>query len=131
MDGASPWQRFRHVTLPLLRPVVLFVLVTGIISGFQVFTLVYMMTEGGPLHSTDVIVYRIYQTAFELADVGLKGDQAKIRALLERYDQTWADYRKLAATHPSCATLYKALAFRSAKKGSLGNMIEEYRKQVK
>jgi ABC-type sugar transport system permease subunit len=70
VDGASPWQRFRHVTLPLLRPVVLFVLVTGIISGFQVFTLVYMMTEGGPLHSTDVIVYRIYQTAWEFLRFG-------------------------------------------------------------
>ena len=70
VDGATPWQRFRHVTLPLLRPVVLFVLVTGIISGFQVFTLVYMMTEGGPLHSTDVIVYRIYQTAWEFLRFG-------------------------------------------------------------
>ena len=70
VDGASPWQRFRHVTLPLLRPVVLFVLVTGIISGFQVFTLVYLMTEGGPLHSTDVLVYRIYQTAWEFLRFG-------------------------------------------------------------
>lgn len=70
LDGATPWQRFRHVTLPLLKPVVLFVLVTGIISGFQVFTLVYMMTEGGPLHSTDVIVYRIYQTAWEFLRFG-------------------------------------------------------------
>lgn len=70
VDGATPWQRFRHVTLPLLRPVVLFVLVTGIISGFQVFTLVYMMTEGGPLHSTDVLVYRIYQTAWEFLRFG-------------------------------------------------------------
>ena len=70
VDGAAAWQRFRHVTLPLLRPVVLFVLVTGIISGFQVFTLVYMMTEGGPLHSTDVLVYRIYQTAWEFLRFG-------------------------------------------------------------
>jgi multiple sugar transport system permease protein len=70
VDGATPWQRFRHVTLPLLRPVILFVLVTGIIAGFQVFTLVYMMTEGGPLHSTDVIVYRIYQTAWEFLRFG-------------------------------------------------------------
>jgi len=70
VDGATPWQRFRHVTLPLLKPVILFVLVTGIIAGFQVFTLVYMMTEGGPLHSTDVIVYRIYQTAWEFLRFG-------------------------------------------------------------
>lgn len=70
VDGASPWQRFRYVTLPLLRPVLLFVLVTGVIAGFQVFTLVYIMTEGGPLHSTDVLVYRIYQTAWEFLRFG-------------------------------------------------------------
>jgi multiple sugar transport system permease protein len=70
VDGAGAWQRLRHVTLPMLRPVVLFVLVTGIIAGFQVFTLVYLMTEGGPLHATDVIVYRIYQTAWEFLRFG-------------------------------------------------------------
>ncbi len=78
VDGAGPWQRFRHVTLPLLRPVILFVLVTGIIAGFQVFTLVYMMTEGGPLHSTDVIVYRIYQTAWEFLRFGYASAMALV-----------------------------------------------------
>jgi ABC-type sugar transport system permease subunit len=82
VDGASAWQRFRHVTLPLLRPVILFVLVTGIIAGFQVFTLVYMMTEGGPLHSTDVIVYRIYQTAWEFLRFGYASAMAVILALV-------------------------------------------------
>jgi ABC-type sugar transport system permease subunit len=78
VDGAGPWQRFRHVTLPLLRPVILFVLVTGIIAGFQVFTLVYMMTEGGPLHSTDVLVYRIYQAAWEFLRFGYASAMALI-----------------------------------------------------
>jgi ABC-type sugar transport system permease subunit len=78
VDGATPWQRFAHVTLPLLRPVILFVLVTGVISGFQVFTLVYMMTEGGPLHSTDVIVYRIYQTAWEFLRFGAASAMALV-----------------------------------------------------
>jgi multiple sugar transport system permease protein len=78
VDGAGPWQRFRHVTLPLLRPVILFVLVTGVIAGFQVFTLVYMMTEGGPLHSTDVIVYRIYQAAWEFLRFGYASAMALI-----------------------------------------------------
>jgi multiple sugar transport system permease protein len=78
VDGAGPWQRFRHITLPLLRPVILFVLVTGIIAGFQVFTLVYMMTEGGPLHSTDVLVYRIYQTAWEFLRFGYASAMALI-----------------------------------------------------
>jgi multiple sugar transport system permease protein len=78
VDGAGPWQRFRHVTLPLLRPVTLFVLVTGVIAGFQVFTLVYMMTEGGPLHSTDVIVYRIYQAAWEFLRFGYASAMALV-----------------------------------------------------
>jgi multiple sugar transport system permease protein len=78
VDGATPWQRFRHVTLPLLKPVTLFVLVTGVIAGFQVFTLVYMMTEGGPLHSTDVIVYRIYQTAWEFLRFGYASAMALV-----------------------------------------------------
>jgi multiple sugar transport system permease protein len=78
VDGASAWQRFRHVTLPLLKPVTLFVLVTGVIAGFQVFTLVYMMTEGGPLHSTDVIVYRIYQTAWEFLRFGYASAMALV-----------------------------------------------------
>ncbi len=82
VDGATAWQRFRHVTLPLLRPVILFVLVTGVIAGFQVFTLVYMMTEGGPLHSTDVIVYRIYQTAWEFLRFGYASAMALILFLI-------------------------------------------------
>jgi multiple sugar transport system permease protein len=70
VDGANAWQRFRHVRLPLLRPVILFVLATGMIGAFQVFTLVYVMTGGGPLQATDVAVYRIYQTAWESLQFG-------------------------------------------------------------
>src|SRR2546430_12642735 len=70
VDGASAWQRFRRITLPLLRPVTLFVLVTGLIGSFQVFTYMYVLTDGGPLHETDVLVYRIYQTAWQLLQFG-------------------------------------------------------------
>ncbi|MCI0435429.1 MAG: sugar ABC transporter permease [Gemmatimonadetes bacterium] len=70
IDGASAWQRFRRITLPLLRPTTLFVLVTMIIFMFQVFTAVYIMTEGGPLHATDVIVYHIYRNAWEYLRMG-------------------------------------------------------------
>ena len=73
VDGANAWQRFRRITLPLLRPVTLFVLVTGIIGSFQVFTYVYVLTDGGPLHTTDVIVYRIYQAAWGLLRFGYAG----------------------------------------------------------
>src|SRR5207237_10500495 len=70
VDGAGAWQRFWKVTFPLLRPVTLFVLVTGVIGSFQVFTYVYVLTDGGRLHATDVIAYRIYQTAWELLQFG-------------------------------------------------------------
>jgi multiple sugar transport system permease protein len=65
LDGADAWQRFRLVVWPMLRPVSTYLLLTGIIWSFHGFTLVYVMTEGGPSHATDVLVYRIYQTAWE------------------------------------------------------------------
>jgi multiple sugar transport system permease protein len=70
IDGAGPWRRFRRITLPLLKPTTFFVLVTSVIGSFQVFTFVYVMTEGGPLHATDVIVYHIYQNAWQFLRMG-------------------------------------------------------------
>lgn len=69
-DGATAWQRFRHVTLPMLRPTTFFVLVTGIISAAQVFDTVYALTAGGPQGRTDLIAHRIYAEAFGAAAVG-------------------------------------------------------------
>src|SRR5205809_660224 len=70
VDGASAWQRFWRVTFPLLSPVTLYVLVTGIIGAFQVFALVMVLTGGGPLGATDVIVSRIYRIGWELLQFG-------------------------------------------------------------
>lgn len=70
IDGAGAFERFRRVTLPLLRPTTLFILVTSLISSFQVFTTVYVMTAGGPVGSTDVIVYHIYRAAWEQLRMG-------------------------------------------------------------
>jgi multiple sugar transport system permease protein len=70
MDGASSWQRFRSITLPLLKPTTFFVLITSVIGSFQVFTSVYVMTQGGPNHATDVVVYHIYQNAWEYLRMG-------------------------------------------------------------
>lgn len=64
MDGASRFQRFIHITLPLLRPVILFVVVMNIIGAFQVFGQAFMITRGGPELSTRVLVQYIYETAF-------------------------------------------------------------------
>jgi multiple sugar transport system permease protein len=70
LDGAGPWQRFRRITLPLLRPTLFFVLVTGIISAAQVFDTVYALTGGGPENRTDLVAHRIYAEAFGAAAVG-------------------------------------------------------------
>jgi multiple sugar transport system permease protein len=79
LDGAGPWQRFWRVTLPLLRPTLFFVLVTGVISSFQVFDSVYALTpNGGPQGVTDVVAGRIYYEAFEQRAVG----QAAVMALV-------------------------------------------------
>ncbi|MDH7495199.1 MAG: sugar ABC transporter permease [Bacillota bacterium] len=64
IDGASTWQTFRHVTLPLLRPSIFLVVVLGTIGCMQVFDQVYIMTRGGPLKSTMSIVYLVYTEAF-------------------------------------------------------------------
>jgi multiple sugar transport system permease protein/sn-glycerol 3-phosphate transport system permease protein len=64
IDGATKWEQFRRVTLPLLRPTLLFVLVTGVIGSFQVFDTVYVMTAGGPGNATQVASLNIYNTAF-------------------------------------------------------------------
>jgi len=64
IDGASPFRQFWSITLPLLRPVMLFVTVMNIIGSFQVFGQTFMITRGGPEHSTRVLVQYIYETAF-------------------------------------------------------------------
>ncbi len=94
VDGASAWQRFWRVTFPLLSPVTLFVLVTGIIGAFQVFALVMVLTGGGPLGATDVIVSRIYRTGWELLQFG---DASALALLLVAvlFGATWAQLKLL------------------------------------
>ncbi len=67
IDGAGRWHLFRHVTVPLLRNTLVFVSVMTVISSFQVFTSVYIMTQGGPERSTEVIAYTIFINAFAVA----------------------------------------------------------------
>lgn len=70
VDGANRWQLFWNVTIPLLKPILMFVVVTQTVFSFQVFVPVYQMTQGGPLDSTKVIVYYIYQQGFRFQDMG-------------------------------------------------------------
>ena len=69
-DGANAWQRFLRITLPMLRPTMFFVLVTGIVSAAQVFDTVYALTGGGPKGRTDLVAHRIYAEAFGAAAIG-------------------------------------------------------------
>ena len=70
IDGANGIKLFSKVIVPMLSPTIFFVTIITVISSMQVFDLIYLMTQGGPDNSTNVIVYAIYKNAFEFFDVG-------------------------------------------------------------
>jgi multiple sugar transport system permease protein len=70
LEGAGHWATFRHVTFPMLKPAIGFVLVINTIRSFQVFVEVMLMTQGGPLGSTNTLVMMLYDTAFRRLDYG-------------------------------------------------------------
>jgi multiple sugar transport system permease protein len=70
IDGAGPWQTFRRVTLPLLSPASLFLVVWLTINALQLFDEVYLSTQGGPLNATTVLVYYLYEQAFQNFNFG-------------------------------------------------------------
>jgi len=70
VDGAGPWQRFRYIVLPLLRPAILFVSVMLLIGAFNVFISVYLLTGGGPQGSTEVWLSYMWNQAFSYLDFG-------------------------------------------------------------
>ena len=78
LDGATEWKEFWYITLPLLKPVVLYLMVMTTITSFNVFEYIYTMTRGGPANSTKTIVYLIYETAFQQGDFGLACAQAMV-----------------------------------------------------
>jgi multiple sugar transport system permease protein len=70
LDGASPWRQFRHVTLPSLRPTMVFVAVITTVGLFQTFAEPYVMTRGGPLNSTLTVALLMYQQGFRWWSMG-------------------------------------------------------------
>jgi multiple sugar transport system permease protein len=78
IDGAGAWQRFWHITLPMLVPTTFFVLVTSTIGAFQLFTPVYVMTKGGPRRATDVVVYHIFKEAWHKFHIGSASAQSYV-----------------------------------------------------
>jgi multiple sugar transport system permease protein len=78
LDGAGPWQKFWYITLPGLRPTLIFAAVTTAIFTLRSFEQVYVITGGGPLNSTNLLVYYIYDQAFAQFDFGYAAAAATI-----------------------------------------------------
>jgi multiple sugar transport system permease protein/sn-glycerol 3-phosphate transport system permease protein len=78
-DGANAWGRFRHVTLPGLAPITFFLLITGILSSFQTFDLIHVLTRGGPVDATTTMVYYLYEQGFVAFKAGVAGVAAVIQ----------------------------------------------------
>lgn len=70
IDGTGEWKMFWHITLPLLRPVTAFVVITSVIGSFQVFDTVAVTTQGGPVNATRVLVWYVYERAFREFEMG-------------------------------------------------------------
>lgn len=70
MDGAGPWNRFRYIVLPHMKPTIFFLLVIETTGAFQIFDLIYVMTQGGPAHSSYSLVYMLYDQGFKYFDYG-------------------------------------------------------------
>lgn len=68
--GANTWYKFRNITFPLISPTSFFLLITGIIATFKVFDLIAVLTQGGPLNSTTMLVWHLYEMAFLNLEIG-------------------------------------------------------------
>lgn len=82
VDGANVWQKFWHITLPMLSPTTFFIVIISIINSFQSFTPIYVMTGGGPGTATQVLVFRIYEESFVLSNFGYASAMAVVLFLI-------------------------------------------------
>ncbi len=76
IDGATAWSKFRHITLPLLSPTLFFLLIVDVLAAVQTFTQIHVMTSGGPLDSTNVLVFSIYREFYFNGKYGLAAAQS-------------------------------------------------------
>jgi sn-glycerol 3-phosphate transport system permease protein len=100
LDGAGPWSRLRHVTLPLLRPTAAFVAITSLIASFQLFDVVRLLTQGGPVRSTTVLVYAIYEQLFRDLRVG-RASALVVVFFVVLSALTWLKVRAFRAEEPA------------------------------
>jgi multiple sugar transport system permease protein len=100
IDGAGAWQRTRHVTLPMVTPVIFFNLIMGVIGSFQYFTQAYIMTQGGPEDSTHFYALYLFNRAWRYLDMGYASAMAWLllvivmafTALIFRTHHRWVHY---------------------------------------
>ena len=76
IDGATAWSKFRHITLPLLSPTLFFLLIVDVLAAFQTFTQIHVMTSGGPLDATNVLVFSIYREFYFNGKYGFAAAQS-------------------------------------------------------
>jgi len=100
VDGAGPWDRTRHVTIPMMTPVIFFNLIMGIIGAFQYFTQAFIMTNGGPEDSTLFYALYLFYRAWKYLDMGYASAMAwvlflivtVVTAVVFRTHRTWVHY---------------------------------------
>jgi multiple sugar transport system permease protein len=100
IDGANKWDELVNVTLPMLSPVIFYVLIISVIGSFQIFENVFVMTRGGPGDSTRVFVFHLYQNAFEYQKMGYASALAWILFIIIllltflqfKFSQSWVYY---------------------------------------
>jgi multiple sugar transport system permease protein len=78
IDGANSWMKFRRITFPMLSSTSFFLLITGIISTFKVFDIIAVLTQGGPIGSTTMMVWYLYDTAFQNLKIGYASSMATV-----------------------------------------------------
>lgn len=100
VDGATGWNLFRHITLPMISPTTFFLVITSIIGSFKIFDLVSVMTQGGPMNSSNVIIYYLYQNGFKFFRMGYASSIAIVFFVIvllitifqERLSKRWVHY---------------------------------------